>query len=455
MEKTGEDRMSSIAQKIKEVLTRKPTATLLIPGEKTATGKVFPTIDFGKLNDIHIGDPDVGTSLDYIGGQVVGRGFETSMDENYKEKTGNGRTAKELVDDQCQIFGLDQIIKENVVDVVGYGESFIWKGSPSKIEFLTRIMPASIQSFDFDTANIELQKVNCSSRQFDVKELVRFSYNRIGKQPLGFGVLQALGMTLTQGGEQRESFAAIKAKIQTAMVKQIKDFSSPNQLWNFPEATDDKLKDYLAKVNSLAEGRRVVYNKPGASVINAVPERMRGMDLYVEKLWNTFLFALQTPVPQLFAGGQFTQASANSALGIAEVGKIDDLRRYVKRVVEQQIFAQWLIDEGLDPLKAKVRANWRLLTRPDTNVLLPIVQRSREMKDISQREWRTILSDIGLPINPEIPEELKKEQEETKKVQEQKDKDALLTRANQPVESAQVRHEQRREEGRFSQKEGE
>lgn len=443
----------SLVQKFKEALSRKPGASLLVPAETSSSGKVFPTLAFDKLNDIHIGDPDVGTALELISGQAVGRGFETTMNEKYTEKTEDGRTAKELVDDKCQEFGLDQIVKEDVVDVVGYGESFIWKGG-TNIAFLTRIMPASIQSFTFDKDNLTLQAVNTQHKSFPIDELVRYSYNRIGKQPIGFGILQALGMTLTQGGEQRMSFAEIKAKIQTAMVKQIEDFSSPNQMWIFPEATDDKLAMYLTKVNNLAKGRRVVYNKPGAAVINAVPERMRGMDMYVEKIWNTFYLALQTPIPQLFTGGQLTQASATAALSVGELGKIDDLRRSVKRTIEQEIFASWLKEAGLDPLKAKVRVNWRLMQRPDTNVLLPVVQRSREMKDISATEIRKIYADMGLPITPEIPEELKKEQEEAKKTQEkaQSDKEKIpgMPAQAQPVQSAEKKHEMRRDEGRFA-----
>jgi hypothetical protein len=434
--------MSWFYQKLKELVKGKTPGTLLVTSTEYS-GNVYPIISFSELNDIHIGDPDVGTAIDLIAGQVCRGGFETSMDDKYTEKTTDGRTAKELVDDKCQEFGLDQVLKENAADVVGYGESLVWKGQGKAIEFLTRILPATVQNFEFDSNGLELLKVHTLRQDFPAGELVRYSYNRIGKQQLGFGILQALGTTLKIHGNTRASFAEIKAKVQEAMRKQIEDFSSPNQMWVLPDAPDDKLTTYNTTIQKLKQGQRLTYNKPGAQVINAVPERMRGMEMYVEKLWNSFYLALQTPIPQLFAGGQLTQASATAALGVAEIGKIDDLRRYLKRVTEQQIFAVWLEEAGLDPLKAKVRLNWRLLQRPDTNVLLPVLERSREFGDLTRKEMRTIYKDMGLPIVPDAAIE--------EQPQQQKPKGDVpgMTPPEQPIVSAQKKHQARREEGRF------
>jgi len=436
--------MSLLYNKIRSALGRR--GTLIAPETEYVT-KIYPTLSFDELNNIHIGDPDVGTAIDLIAGQVCHGGFETSMDPKYAIKTVDGRTAKELVDDRCQEFGLDQITKENVADVVGYGESVIWKGGPQSIKLLARVMPASIRSFNFSLDGMTLENIETYKTKLSINEVIRYSYNRIGKQPVGFGVLQALGTALLINGETRAPFAEIKARVQSAMVKQIEEYSAPNQMWVLPDAPKADMPTYKAMIQRLKKGERIAYNKAGAQVINAVAERMRGMDMYVEKLWNSFYLALQTPIPQLFAGGQLTQASALAALGVAEIGKIDDLRRYIKRVNEQEIFALWMREEGLDPLRAKVRMNWRLMQRPDSNVLLPLVVRVRELKDISRTEMRTVLSDMGLPITPEYPKD-ELEEPMPEKTGDQRDTPGLPI-SNQPVTSVEKKHEARGDEHRM------
>jgi hypothetical protein len=427
-------------ESLKEALNlkKKSTGVLLIASPEYREN-VYPIITFDQLNNIQIGDGDIGSAIDLIAGQVVRGGFETSMDETYAETTADGLTAKEVVDDKAQEMGLDQIIKENVVDVVGYGESIVWKGTGAGVEFLARLLPPTIQSFNFDKeTGIFLKSVHTTLKDYPASEIVRYSYNHIGKQQIGFGVLQALGTTLTLGGKTRPSYAEIKTKVMEAMRKQIENFASPRQMWVLPDAPDAKLEEYNAKIKKMSEGETVVYNKPGATVINAVAERMRGMDLYVEKIWNSFFLTLQTPIPQLFAGGQLTQASANAALSVAEVAKIDDLRRVVKRITEEQIFAPWLKEVGLDPLKAKVRLNWRQLQRPDSNVLLPILERSREFGDLTRVEMRRIYADMGLPIDPK--ETLSEEQMPTKPVTSSIN---IGRAADQPVQSALNKYKMR------------
>lgn len=405
MSAPSEREESRIKEGLNKILTAvhivKSRGLLLFP--EIVGGRVYPKPSFDELNNILIGDPDVGSAIDFIADIVMGTGMETTMNEKYEETTSDGRTAKEIVDDQAYEFGLDQVTQEVVKDVVGYGNSVLWKNNTggSKIEFLIRVMPTYIKQFKFDKATgLMLEHIQSNRVKFPANQVEWFSYNRIGKQPIGFGILQALGTSLSVGGVSRKSFVSIKARIQQAMADQIETFSAPNQMWILPDCPDNKLGEYHTKIQQLKKGQRLAYNKAGASVITAVSERMRGLDFYVETLFNSFYLALQTPLPKLFTSPGFTQASAMAALQMGE-RKIYALQRYIKRVVETRVFASWIAEEGLDPLKAKVRLNWRMIQRPDINVLLPIVLKARENRDLSQLEFRNFLADFGLGIKPE------------------------------------------------------
>jgi len=412
---------------------------LLLFGDAPLTGKVIPDPTFEDLNNILTGDPDIGSAVDFIADVVMGLGAETTMDSTYKETAkykGEGDhqddelTAKQIVDEKSEVFGLDQIIQEVTKDIVGYGNSCVWKGSGGvKLPVLMRIMPAAIKTFKFDDSGLRLRSLETKYKTFSANQLIWFNYNRIGKQAIGFGILQAVGTSLKFGGETREAFATIKARIQQAMTNQIETFSAPNQMWVLPDASDKALKKYHTEINKFEKGRRLAYNKKGATVVTAVPERMRGLDFYVETLWNSFYLALQTPLPKLFTSPGFSQASARAAMAMGE-RKIYALQRYIKRMVEREIFTPWIAEEGLDPRKANVRLHWRMIQRPDTNVLLPVLQQARRDRDLTQEEFRHILADMGLPIDPK--------QEVTEKPLQSSGE--IIPRPKQPIETAEKKY---------------
>jgi len=392
--------LKTTVKALMEAITGK-TGTAMFPS-RTSKDKIYPEPSFEKLSNIETGDPDVGAAIDFISDVVMALGFETSMNEKYTEKA-EGKTAKEIVDDNNESFGTDQVIQEIVKDVVGYGNNVIWKNRTGgkKIEFLIRIMPASIKNFNFDETGLILKSVETNLKTFPADQLIWFNFNRKGKLPIGFGILQALGTALKYGGETREPFAQIKAKIQTYMTDQIENFSAPNQMWILPDCPDADLPKYHSQVQQLKKGQRITYNKAGATVVSAVPERMRGLDFYVETLWNSFYLGLQTPLPKLFTSPGFSQASATAAIQMGE-WKVYVLRRYIKRIVEREIFAPWIEEVGLDPLQAKVRLNWGMIRRPDVNVILPLLLKTRENEDMTQEEWRNILRDLGMPLKPGV-----------------------------------------------------
>lgn len=429
-------RIKGTVRKLLEAVPGLQKSGLVLFPERTFKDVIYPDPTFQKLNDILIGDPDTSAAIDFISDVVMGTGFETTMNSEYKETTPNGLTAKEVVDRKCRDFGADQLAQEVVKDVVGYGNCVVWKNVTGgrKIEFLIRVMPRSIKTFNFDReAGLRLKSVSTQLKVFPADQLTWLSYNRIGKQPIGFGILQALGTALRYKGGTRKAFIDIKAQIQQAMADQIEDWSAPNQMWVLKDVPSDKIDKYTAQIKQLKKGQRIVYNKE-AQVITAVPERMRGLDFYVETLWNSYFLALQTPLPKLFTSPGFTQASAVAAERMGE-RKIYALQRYMKRMIEIEWFDAWLGEAGLDPVQAQVRLNWRMIRQPDINVFLPVILKARENRDLSQSEFRHILSDLGLPIKPD--EKIEEEPLAGKKFEPPS--------PTQPMETAEHKYQTRRE----------
>lgn len=395
--------LKRLSEGLKSIISGiRKTGTLMVP-EKTWGGRVYPDPTFERMMEVHLGDPDVESALEFIGGIAVGNGFETIVNEEYSE----AETAKEIIDNNCKEFGLDQLTQEMAVDIIGYGNCWFWKGNPEKIEYLARISPGTIKACEFSDDGLFLKSVQTTYYKFPANELIWLKTNRIGKTPLGVGILQKLCTALkTTSGETRAPFAEIKARVQEAMATQIEKFSAPNQMWVLPDCPDDKLVTYHAKIQKFKQGTRLAYNKAGATVIQAIPERMRGLDFYAETLWNSFYLALATPYPKLILGGGpgFTEASAKAAERIGE-RKIFTLQRYLKRVIETEIFDVWLMQEGLDPKQAQPRLNWRLSDRPKMEVLLPLLHGTWLKKGMTTEEWRKILMNIGVDLETkEVPE---------------------------------------------------
>ncbi len=94
-------------------------------------------------------------------------------------------------------------------------------------------------------------------------------------------------------------------------------------------------------------------------------------DAYIEHIWNQYILGLQTPLPKLFTTPGFTEASAKAAIEVVE-RKVQAIQRFVKRIVERQIFVSVVSQAGIDPTEAKcARTSFiiAILTLP--NFLMP------------------------------------------------------------------------------------
>ena len=399
--------LSKLLEATKSIISRGS----LVISDAVISGRVYPDPTYETMNGVHIGDPDIRAAIDFIADVAVGGGIQNSMNESYTTKTlakingedneFRGLTAKELVDAKCEVFGVDELLQENSRDLIGYGNSWLWTKNPVKIEILARILPGIVQGFTYDKeTGLFLTGVQTQKKTYPAEELIPFSYNRIGKDPLGVGILQSLCTSMHTEKGDRPPFAEIKNRIQKAFMEQIEKFSAYNELWVLPGVSDAKLAEYSAQVKAL-NNQRLVFNKADAKVIQLIPERMRGLDLYAQMLWDSFYLALQTPYPKLILGGGagFTEASANAAVNMGE-RRIYSLQRYEKRKWENNVFNRWISEAGLDPHLAGVRMNWQLGEKIKPDILAQLLLETWKNKGINTDEWRDFLKDYGVDLKP-------------------------------------------------------
>lgn len=162
----------------------------------------------------------------------------------------------------------------------------------------------------------------------------------------------------TSTSEVRPAVANMKARMQKAIMEQFEKFSAPDELWIFPHLSRDDTHSYARQVKKVPrKGARFVTNVERAEVKQVVAERWRAFNSYVENIINDYILGLQTPLPKLFTTPGFTEASARAALEVAE-RKVWCLKRFIKRVVEREIFAPLISQAGLDAEAAGCRLNW-------------------------------------------------------------------------------------------------
>jgi hypothetical protein len=311
----------------------------------------------------------------------------------------------------CDEYDFDELMEEIADDIVGYGDTFIFKGNKEKFEQCNRILPSQIMSVDTemeeDGVSAKLKTLHLKGN-VDVSgdQVVWLSYNHVGEDFLGFGVLKALLIKYSAGGMTRPPFAVIKAKIQKSMMDQIEQFGSYNEMWVLPKIPDSQVPVYNARIQQMKKGQRLTTNAEGAQVVQSIPERMRGLDFYAQILWDSFYLGLGSAYPKLIlGGGSFTEASANVATSISGLLNIS-LQRFLKGAFEKEFFNKWLTEAGLDPVKARVRMYWKKLQMPDMSVLMSVLTKFVELQTITNPEMRKVFIEMGLPFDIKPPKEV-------------------------------------------------
>jgi len=346
--------LGTLLTKIKNTygrLANKDKRGVLLPAFRTAIGE-SPSISFDALVDIYLCDPAARASVDFLADQTVGTGFHTTSED---------AAAKAVVDQFNEIVNLDDMLLRTCREIVAFGNCFWEKLEPSYLESLKILPITSVERIlrdQYGEVQGFRQTVRCGGNILSPERIIHFCWNPVDGEAYCTGILRSLAEAMSLNGtESRPSFTDMKASIEKGMTEIMRKYAGPTELWKFPGVPDDKASEYASLLKSMPrEGGRFVVNMPAEVDVIAVDPRSR-FDAYVEHIWNQFILGLQTPLPKLFTTPGFTEASAKAAIEVAE-RKVMALQRFIKRVVEREVFTLVVRQVGFEPKEVCVRLNW-------------------------------------------------------------------------------------------------
>jgi hypothetical protein len=359
---------------------------VLLPAWRSITGET-PTVSFQTLVKVYLQDPAARAAVDFLADQTVGMGFYT---------TAEVPRAKAVVDEFNESVNLDGLLIRATREIVAFGNSFMGKIEPDRLENL-RILPiTSIERIlpdRYGEVQGYKQALRYGGSNLDPDRIIHFRWNPVDSEAFGTGMLHSLTESMNLGnGEKRLSFIAMKGGMEKGMTETVKKYAGPTEIWKFPGLADDKASEYASLIKNMPrEGARFVVNVPSEIEVVTVDPRSR-FEAYVEHIWNQFILGLQTPLPKLFTTPGFTEASARAAIEVAE-RRVMALQRFIKRTIEREIFTPVIEQVGLDPAKAGCRLNWGMAEKPE--VVVADVLRAFELGAVGSEELRKMLKRAG------------------------------------------------------------
>ncbi len=382
--------MSILARLVEAVREKVSRAQgLVLPAWSEKRDIYFP-ISNSVIVNLYKADPAARAAVDFLADQAVGMGFYT---------TAKVPRAKKIIDEFCEQVNMDLLLQQTAREVIAGGNSFWEKVTPQSLDELHILPLTSMQSITRTKYGEILgynQGATYGGGKLPPERIIHFAWNRVDTEPTGFGILSTLASPLQTGGESRPSMATIKAGVEKSMFKIFKKYAGPNELWNFPKLKEERLRATRSEVLAIPEeGSRFVTNAESASVQVIATDPRAKFDSYIDYLNDEYILGLQTPLVKLFTAPGFTEASANSALAIAE-RKVVALQRFFKRTIEFEVFDLVLEQAGLSPLRAEVRLNWGMPERLDATCADIINATTSGIVEIP--EARAMLKEMGWRI---------------------------------------------------------
>jgi len=366
-----------------------------------------PTISFSDLVMAYQRDPACKAFVDFLADQAVGMGFYTTVNPEY----AGAEEAKRVVDEFNEAVNLDGLLQVGAREVVACGNNFWEKIEPNHLEQLRTLPLTSVEKIvrdQYGKVQGYRQTALYGGKTIAPERIIHFKWNPVNGEAFGTGLLQSLCETLSFNGETRMSFLEMKARIEKAMPEIFEKYAGPDELWLFPGVSAEKLAEYQRLIKSKPKtGARFVYDRGDADIKTVAVDPRARYEAYLEHILNQVYLGGQTPLPKLFTTPGFTEASAKAALSIAE-RKVMALQRFIKRIVEREIFAPLIRQSGLDPKKAECRLNWGLPEKPEINladiVRLAEVSATSGVQYIRPEEVRNMLAKIGFELTETQPQ---------------------------------------------------
>jgi len=370
----------------------------LLPAWASIYGEM-PPIRFDDCIAAYLKDPACKALVDFLADQVVGAGFYVTVNERY----AYAGEARRIIEEFCEEVNLDGLLQIGVREIVAAGNSFWEKVEPDSLEEL-RILPlTSIERIRRDQYGHVIgyvQSAHYGGRTLSPKRIIHFKWNPVNGEPFGTGVLRPLLEAYRlSDGETRMGFLEMKARMEMMLPKIFEKYAGPDELWVFEGISDKQLEEYQRVLRSRPrEGARFVYNRPADIKTVQIDPRTQ-FQAYLEHILNQVYLGGETPLPKLFTTPGFTEASARAALELAE-RKIISLQRFVKRIVEREVFKPVLEQAGHDPKEACVRLNWGMPEKPEISVVDLI--KACELGLIRPEEFRSMMKKMGWELRETV-----------------------------------------------------
>lgn len=400
------------------LLRRNETYAVAVKPHKLGIGASPKPVSFEKQIDAYWRDVALRDFVDVLAMQTVGMGFYTTCAS--EDEYPGAEEAKKIVDEFNQKTNIDALLQVTTREIVGTGNGIWQLFMPDKV---TRVMRVPIVSFDkvitneylgFEetefTKNKKLklgykQTATFGGKFIPHENLLHFRWNPIDDSGWGCGVIRVLmaeyswreydESTSKYVTRTRPSFLEMKAKLDLDLVEIFEKFAGPIEAWI---AENKKLAEALESelLNTPKHGGRVITS--GKVDIKSPPMEPRArFGAFVDYLWNQFCLGGMTPLPKLFTTPGFTEASANSAIEIAD-RLIMPIQRFIKRDLEM-LWRKVITSANptLDPVKAAVRLNWGAPETPELEIA--DVLRAFELRAIRRDEVRKNLIKAGFELS--------------------------------------------------------
>jgi len=375
----------------------------LLPAWRQAYGEAR-IVSFSDVITAYTRDPSCKAFVDFLADQAVGAGFYTTVNREYAQ----AEQAKQIVDEFNEAVNLDELLQIGAREIVASGNSFWLKIEPERLENL-KILP--LTGFDNPKAVVrdrygEVTGYNYAygdvKKNFPPEKIIHFKWSPVDFSAFGTGVLHVLLTELSFNGDKRMSFLEMKARMERIMPEIFEKYAGPDELWIFAGASDEKLAEYQKLIKSKPKaGARFVYNKAEADIKTVAVDPRARYEAYVDHILNQVYLGGQTPIPKLLTTPGFTEASANAAIEVAE-RHVMALQRFIKRIVEREIFATVIKQAELDPKEADCRLNWGMPETPEIEVAdivkLAEISATSGIQYVRPDEVRKMLVKIGFEL---------------------------------------------------------
>jgi hypothetical protein len=392
--------LSWVSRKLNEVL-HPGAAGVAYPSKGTAFYETadIPLLDVMKLYER---DPTCKSSVDLLSASTVGMGFYITVDDNYDKAA----QAKAAVDKFCEDINLDTLLCDMAKPFIACGNDFWAKSTPDNLKDVLRLPNDAIERINLSkfpgfkipyqvtSYQLKANYVEGSQSTLDPKAIIHWQFNPKASNGYGVGLLQVLLHTLClDPNNKRPAYAAMKAKIERLMPKIFEKYAGPDVLAYLEKADEATITKFQNAIkNRPEEGAWLFYNKPCEVKPVTLDPRAQGFVYYIDHMINQFYLGCETPLPRLFSTPGFTEASAKAAVELQDM-LIKPLQRYVKRLVEREIFSPAVLQAGFDPFKAKVRLNWGSPDQPE--MLMGDLISAAEKGLIRPEEFRKNAAKVG------------------------------------------------------------